>query len=176
MRLNIDRDLVKQLTGQGARHLDELSDEPAIWSVAILFWQLSIDHIVNVQYKRRGFAKTRLRQPNKAGCSVKLSYKKGSGGYSFDFNLHAWNYKKIPSCPQSLEVFGRLSSPLRGYADIWLKRVVSLQRVRFSGLVSKLEYNFYQSVIWTGNGVIVGVPWFGCIVPTINCYCFKIEF
>ena len=31
------------------------------WSVAILFWQLSIDHIVNVQYKRCGFAKTRLR-------------------------------------------------------------------------------------------------------------------
>ena len=27
------------------------------WSVAILFWQLSIDHIVNVQYKRCGFAR-----------------------------------------------------------------------------------------------------------------------
>ena len=34
------------------------------WSVAILFWQLSIDHIVNVQYKRCGFAKTRLRHPS----------------------------------------------------------------------------------------------------------------
>ena len=31
------------------------------WSVAILFWQLSIDHIVNVQCKRCGFTKTRLR-------------------------------------------------------------------------------------------------------------------
>ena len=31
------------------------------WSVAILFWQLSIDHIVNVQYTRCGLAKTRLR-------------------------------------------------------------------------------------------------------------------
>ena len=34
------------------------------WSVAIPFWQLSIDHIVNVQYKRCGFAKTRLRYPS----------------------------------------------------------------------------------------------------------------
>ena len=31
------------------------------WSVAILFCQLSVDPIVNVQYKRCGFAKTRLR-------------------------------------------------------------------------------------------------------------------
>ena len=31
------------------------------WSVAILFWHLSIDHIVNVQCKRCGFTKTRLR-------------------------------------------------------------------------------------------------------------------
>ena len=34
------------------------------WSVAILFWQLSIDHIVNGQCKRCGFAKTRLRHPS----------------------------------------------------------------------------------------------------------------
>ena len=34
------------------------------WSVAILFWQLSIVHIVNGQYKRYGFAKTRLRHPS----------------------------------------------------------------------------------------------------------------
>ena len=34
------------------------------WSVAILFWQLSIDHIVNVQCKRCGLAKTRLRHPS----------------------------------------------------------------------------------------------------------------
>ena len=34
------------------------------WSVAILFWQLSIDHIVNGQYKRCGFAKTCLRHPS----------------------------------------------------------------------------------------------------------------
>ena len=33
------------------------------WSVAILFWQLLIDHIVNVLYKRCGLAKTRLRHP-----------------------------------------------------------------------------------------------------------------
>ena len=32
--------------------------------MAILFWLLSIDHIVNVQYKRCGFAKTRLRHPS----------------------------------------------------------------------------------------------------------------
>ena len=32
-------------------------------SVAILFWQLSIDHILNVKYKRCGFAKTHLRHP-----------------------------------------------------------------------------------------------------------------
>ena len=34
------------------------------WSVAILFWQLSIDNIVNVQCKRCGFTKTRLRHPS----------------------------------------------------------------------------------------------------------------
>ena len=34
------------------------------WSVAILFWQLSIDYIVNGQCKRCGFAKTRLRHPS----------------------------------------------------------------------------------------------------------------
>ena len=33
-------------------------------SVAILFWQLSIDHILNVKYKRCGFAKTHLRHPS----------------------------------------------------------------------------------------------------------------
>ena len=34
------------------------------WSVAILFWQVSIDHIVNVLYKRCVLAKTRLRHPS----------------------------------------------------------------------------------------------------------------
>ena len=34
------------------------------WSVAILFWQLSIDHIVNGQCKRCRFAKTLLRHPS----------------------------------------------------------------------------------------------------------------
>ena len=34
------------------------------WSVAILFGQLSIDHIVNVQCKRCGLGKTRLRHPS----------------------------------------------------------------------------------------------------------------
>ena len=74
MRLNIDRDLVKQLaSGQlpnKSRHLHELTRTWALdmamwyWSVVILFWQLSIDHIVNGQYKRCGFAKTRLRCPS----------------------------------------------------------------------------------------------------------------
>ena len=34
------------------------------WSVAILFWQLSVDHIVNVQCKRCGLGKKRLRHPS----------------------------------------------------------------------------------------------------------------
>ena len=34
------------------------------WSVAILFWQLSVDHIVNVQCRRCGLAKTFLRHPS----------------------------------------------------------------------------------------------------------------
>ena len=34
------------------------------WSVAILSWQLSIDHFVNVQYTRCGLAKTCLRHPS----------------------------------------------------------------------------------------------------------------
>ena len=39
------------------------------WSVVILFWQLSIDHFVNGQYKRCGF-KTRLRNPSLAFDSL----------------------------------------------------------------------------------------------------------
>ena len=77
MRLNIDRDLVKQLvSGQlpnKSRHLDELTHEPSIWQCDTGQWlscfdsckiQLSIDHIMNGQYKRCGFVKTRLRHPS----------------------------------------------------------------------------------------------------------------
>ena len=73
-RLNIHRDVVKQLTGQqtaskyitSPRWVDIWAHNMVMWywSVAILFWHLSIDHIVNVQYKRCGFAKTRLRHPS----------------------------------------------------------------------------------------------------------------
>ena len=68
MRLNIARDLVKQLTGQrtvskqitSLQWVDTWAHDMVIgyWSVAILFWQLSIDHIDNVLYKRWGLAKT----------------------------------------------------------------------------------------------------------------------
>ena len=61
--------LVKQLTGQrtasksitSPRWVDTWARDMVMgyWSVAILFWQLSIDHIVNVQ-----FTKTRLRHPS----------------------------------------------------------------------------------------------------------------
>ena len=51
-------------------HITSMSDTWACnmvmwyWSVAILFWQLSIDHFVNVQYTRCGLAKTHLRHPS----------------------------------------------------------------------------------------------------------------
>ena len=77
MRLNIDRNLVKQLvSGQlpnKSRHLDELTHEPSIWQCDTgqclscfdsCQFVLSIDHIVNGQCKRCGFAKTRLRHPS----------------------------------------------------------------------------------------------------------------
>ena len=68
MRLNIDRDLVSGQLPNKSRHLDELTHTRDMvmwyWSVAILFWQLSIDHIVNVQCKRCGLVKTRLRHPS----------------------------------------------------------------------------------------------------------------
>ena len=74
MRLNIVRDLVKQLTGQrtaskqitSPRWVDTSARGIVLgyWSVAILFWQLSIDHIVNVLYERCGLTKTRLRHPS----------------------------------------------------------------------------------------------------------------
>ena len=74
MRLNIDRDLVKQLTGQrtafekntSRRWIDVWARDIVMWywPVAILFWQLSIDHFVNVQYTRCALAKTRLRHPS----------------------------------------------------------------------------------------------------------------
>ena len=64
MRLNIVRDLVKQI--KSPRWVDTWARDMVMgyWSVAILFWQLSIDHIVNVQCKRCGLAKTRLRHPS----------------------------------------------------------------------------------------------------------------
>ena len=74
MRLNIDRDLVTQLTGLRTTSqwitspwwVDTWARDMVMWywSVAILFWQLPIDHIVNVQCKRRGFTKIRLRHPS----------------------------------------------------------------------------------------------------------------
>ena len=73
MRLNIDRDLVKQLTGQrtaskntSRRWVDLWVRDVVMWYwlVAILFWQLSIDHFVNDQYTRCGLAKTLLRHPS----------------------------------------------------------------------------------------------------------------
>ena len=62
----------KSVTGHlpnKSHHLDELTHEPTIWSCDACQWlshfdSLSIDHIVNVQYKRCGFAKTRLRYPS----------------------------------------------------------------------------------------------------------------
>ena len=75
MRLNIVRDLVKQLTGQqttskqvtSPRWVDTWARDmvTGYWSVHILFWQLSIDHIVNVLFhKKCGLAETRLRHPS----------------------------------------------------------------------------------------------------------------
>ena len=75
MRLNIVRDLVKQLTGQqttskqvtSPRWVDTWARDmvTGYWSVHILFWQLSIDHIVNVLFhKRCRLAETRLRHPS----------------------------------------------------------------------------------------------------------------
>ena len=56
MRLNIDRD----------QWLDTWPGDIVMgyWSVAILFWQVSIDPMVSVQFKRCGLAKTRLRHPS----------------------------------------------------------------------------------------------------------------
>ena len=73
MRLNIDRDLVKQLvSGQlpnNSRHLDELTHEPPIWQCDTGQWlscfdscQLTISWMANVT--GCGFAKTRLRHPS----------------------------------------------------------------------------------------------------------------
>ena len=68
------RDLVKQLTGQrtaskwitSPRWVETWTRNMVMWywSVAILFWQMSNDHFVNVQYTRCGLAKTRLRHPS----------------------------------------------------------------------------------------------------------------
>ena len=48
-----------------------------------------------------------IRMGNETGIVIQ----KGSEGYSFDFNIHASNHKRIPISPLSLEVFGRVSSP-----------------------------------------------------------------
>ena len=98
LRLNIDRHLLKQLTGQRTAskktcHLDELTHEPTIcdmvmlyWSVAILFWQLSV-----VQYTRCGLAKTRLKHPSLPFDSLPyLPQMKRGWSYSMSMASRAW--------------------------------------------------------------------------------------
>ena len=107
---------------------------------------------------------------------LRLSYKNGLKGTVLTLISMHETIKKFPQAPYNLlKCLAGWGLPW-GSSDIWLKRVVSHKRVRFSGLVSKLEYKFFQSVFWTGDGLKVGGPWSGFIVLTINCYCFKIQF
>ena len=68
MRLNIDRDLVKQLvSGQlpnKSRHLDELTHEPSIWQCDTGQWLSCFDSCrLTILWMSR-FTKTRLRHPS----------------------------------------------------------------------------------------------------------------
>ena len=75
MRLNFDRDLVKQLTGQRTaskktRHVDESTHEPTIWSCDTGQWlSYPVLAVANWPFcecpnTRCGLAKTRLKHPS----------------------------------------------------------------------------------------------------------------
>ena len=99
---------------------------------------------------------------------LRLSYKNGLKGTVLTLISMHGTIKKFPQAPYNLlKCLAGWGLPW-GSSDIWLKRVVSHKRVRFSGLVSKLEYKFFQSVFWTGDGLKVGGPWSGFIVLTIK--------
>ena len=76
---------------------------------------------------------------------LRLSYKKGLKGTVLTLISMHETIKKFPQAPNLLKCLAGCALPW-GSSNIWLKRVVSHKRVRFSGLVSKLEYNFFQSV------------------------------
>ena len=71
---------------------------------------------------------------------LRLSYKKGLKGTVLTLISMHETIKKFPQAPNLLKCLAGCALPW-GSSDIWLKRVVSHKRVRFSGLVSKLEYN-----------------------------------
>ena len=83
------------------------------WSVAILFWQLSIDHIVNVLYKRWGLAKTRLRHPSLPFDSLPYPTRticRRVRTYVRSFNQVTTNRKEVDHIPW---VWGSVTRALR---------------------------------------------------------------
>ena len=73
-----------------------------ILAVAILFWQLSIDHIVNGQYKRYGFAKTHLRHPSRPFDTSPLPYP-----YNREFKIRRPPRSTLSSSSAASDVYKR---------------------------------------------------------------------
>ena len=66
---------------------------------------------------------------------LRLSYKKGLKGTVLTlimFNLHAWNYKKIPTNPWSLEVFGRRELSLGDHPTFGLNQLCQREGILYA--------------------------------------------
>ena len=127
------------------------------WSVGILFWQLSIDHIVNVQCKRCGLGKTRLRHPSlpfdsllyptrtihrRVRTYVRSVNHMTTKGKEVDHNLWVWG--SVPRAPRAR------GSPANRGNYFTIRRAVLLKADSGSGLVSILCSRLY--VWYFGEG------------------------
>ena len=112
------------------------------WSVAILFWQLSIDHIVNVLYKRCGLAKTLLGHPSlpfdslpHPTCTI-CTYIR-----SVDHVTTKWlTWKEVDHIPW---VWGSVPGAARVGAPLWFSRLVwNYIQLNYCTIVMHLHWLF----------------------------------
>ena len=127
-------------------------------SVAVLFWQLSNDHIVNVQYKRCtcGFAKTRLRQPSPAFDSLPYptcTLCRRVRTYVRSVNYVATKWKEVDHI---LRVWGSVPRALRAAWEPLFKTILYADR-SLSNLMGSWWRRFRNATFYYFNLLTVGV-------------------
>ena len=108
------------------------------WSVAILFWQLSIDHFDNVLCKRWGLATTRLRHPSLPFDSLPLR----TLGQSRDNQTkRGWPYSMI-------WVWGSVPRALRAGGSPAITRNTTFVKISWPEFHSRGCLKFIQRFPW----------------------------